>query len=115
VQEGANENAVRAIKYAHAMEAALAAKGYTPGTRECYDKIDEALRQEFPEVVGAKPASSAPARQTPAVVNASRVNSAPAGKRVVSLTKTEREIADSMGYSYTEYAKMREALNRNRG
>lgn len=99
----------KARDFAIAHEIALSQAGYTASSKECYDQLDAAMRQYFPDLVGSQPASQRSASSSPrvasAVVGGNRIsNSAsPNGAKTMKLTSSQAKLASDLGLSYKDY------------
>ena len=78
----------------------LVESGADPRSDEYYERIDARMREVFPSFFGATRQSSSK-RQATVVAPATRT----AGKKVVSLTKTQEALAKRLGLTKEQYAK----------
>lgn len=99
--------------YAFGVHESLVKQGINPQSQadEYYNRIDESMRQRFPDKFGEQQVEAAPVRQTGSVV-------APAGRsakkpRRVQLTSTQVALAKRLGLSAEQYAAqlLKEASN----
>lgn len=78
----------------------LVESGADPRSDEYYERIDARMREVFPSFFGATKQSSSK-RQATVVAPATRT----AGKKVVSLTKTQEALAKRLGLTKEQYAR----------
>jgi hypothetical protein len=78
----------------------LVESGADPRSDEYYERIDARMREVFPSFFGATRQSSSK-RQATVVAPATRT----AGKKVVSLTKTQESLAKRLGLTKEQYAR----------
>ena len=99
--------------YAFGVHESLVKQGINPQSQadEYYNRIDDSMRQRFPDKFGEQQVEAAPVRQTGSVV-------APAGRsakkpRRVQLTSTQVALAKRLGLSAEQYAAqlLKEASN----
>ena len=99
--------------YAFGVHESLVKQGINPQSQadEYYNRIDQSMRQRFPDKFGEQQVEAAPVRQTGSVV-------APAGRsakkpRRVQLTSTQVALAKRLGLSAEQYAAqlLKEASN----
>lgn len=88
---------------ARAIDQQMVADGYAPDDPDYFDELDKRIRNEFPTKMGVK---QAPARAgtNPTIQN----RSAPAptnGKIRVTITQSDREMANHLGISVEDYAR----------
>ena len=103
---------------AYAIDADLKAEGYHPESDDYYDELSARVRDNFPHKFQAPttqaPTTQAPspavqhppARRTSAVAGPTRStpSGAPAGRRTVTLTASQRQIARNLGLTEAQYA-----------
>jgi hypothetical protein len=99
--------------YAFGVHESLVKQGINPQSQadEYYNRIDDSMRQRFPDKFGGQQVEAAPVRQAGSVV-------APAGRsakkpRRVQLTSTQVALAKRLGLSAEQYAAqlLKEASN----
>jgi hypothetical protein len=91
---------------AYAVHKKLVSSGVTAGTGDYYERVDARMREVFPDYFG-ETRKQEPKRPATVVAAPTRT----AGKKKVSLTKTQEAIAKRLGLTNEQYA--REVLKIN--
>ncbi len=105
--------------FAVAMEGSLAQRGYTPGTKKCYDALDAELRKAFPDRFSDAAQSSgrppaAPARKAASpVLGATRTNGTRPSNGKMTLTASQVAVAKALGISPVAYWKQLQSEKNN--
>lgn len=81
----------------------MVADGYAPDDPDYFEELDKRLKNEFPAKLGVR---TAPARQTnnPTIQNRASPAATP-GKVRVTITQSDREMANHLGISVEDYAR----------
>lgn len=81
----------------------MVADGYAPQDPDYFEELDKRLKAEFPAKLGAR---AAPTRQSnnPTIQNRTTPSAAP-GKVRVTITQSDREMANHLGISVEDYAR----------
>ena len=88
---------------ARVIDQQMVADGYAPDDPDYFEELDKRLKAEFPTKLGAR---TAPARQAnnPTIQNRAAPGAAP-GKIRVTITQSDREMANHLGISVEDYAR----------
>lgn len=105
----ADEGNSKMKEFVLSAEKDLEDEGFRPGSKACYDALDEKVRQAFPDKFSEKPAA-APVKRSPSpVVGAPRTNGTRSSNGKITLTASEAAICRQLGISYTDYHRNKEA------
>ena len=80
----------------------MVADGYAPDDPDYFEELDKRLRTEFPSKLGAKAAPRA--ATNPTIQNRGAPSPTP-GKIRVTITQSDREMANHLGISVEDYAR----------
>lgn len=80
-------------------------EGFDPSSDEYYEEVDKRMRRDFPHKFAESQTESNVGSTRPAQTVASASRKPKSGRRVVHLTKSQREIAQRLGVSIEDYAK----------
>ena len=88
---------------ARVIDQQMVADGYAPDDPDYFDELDKRLKSEFPTKLGGR---TAPARQAsnPTIQNRTSPAATP-GKVRVTITQSDREMANHLGISVEDYAR----------
>jgi hypothetical protein len=88
---------------AQVIDRQMVADGYAPDDPDYFDELDKRLKAEFPTKLGGR---TAPARQAsnPTIQNRTTPATTP-GKIRVTITQSDREMANHLGISVEDYAR----------
>ncbi len=91
---------------ARALDQQMVADGYLPDDPDYFDELDKRLRAEFPSKLGRRPQEQGTSRQTinPTIQNRG-APSPTVGKIRVTITQSDREMANHLGISVEDYAR----------
>jgi hypothetical protein len=82
----------------------MVADGYQPTDPDYFEELDKRLKTEFPSKLGGRTTASRPAAANPTIQNRTSPAAAP-GKVRVTITQSDREMANHLGISVESYAR----------
>jgi hypothetical protein len=88
---------------ARVIDQQMVADGYQPDDPDYFDELDKRLKSEFPSKLGARTAAR-PSTANPTIQNRAAPAATP-GKVRVTITQSDREMANHLGISVEDYAR----------
>jgi hypothetical protein len=88
---------------ARVIDQQMVADGYAPDDPDYFDELDKRLKAEFPTKLGGRTAAR-PASSNPTIQNRAAPAATP-GKVRVTITQSDREMANHLGISVEDYAR----------
>jgi hypothetical protein len=88
---------------ARVIDQQMVADGYQPDDPDYFDELDKRLKSEFPTKLGGRTAAR-PASSNPTIQNRAAPAATP-GKVRVTITQSDREMANHLGISVEDYAR----------
>lgn len=88
---------------ARVIDQQMVADGYQPDDPDYFDELDKRLKSEFPTKLGGR-AAARPASSNPTIQNRATPAATP-GKVRVTITQSDREMANHLGISVEDYAR----------
>jgi hypothetical protein len=88
---------------ARVIDQQMVADGYQPNDPDYFDELDKRLKSEFPAKLGGR-TSARPSSANPTIQNRASPAASP-GKVRVTITQSDREMANHLGISVEDYAR----------
>jgi hypothetical protein len=89
---------------ARVIDQQMVADGYAPTDPDYFEELDKRLKTEFPTKLGGRPATTTRQASNPTIQNRASPAATP-GKIRVTITQSDREMANHLGISVEDYAR----------